>query len=240
MSGEGQQNASSHVGETLNMVCVVVGTLVLLFMLSRSGCFGEVMGCGCGKSGCNCAGFEIKSKNRPQGKKRERRYRVKEGLEVAGDATQYERDVNRARTDASVAMCLSSTNNYEDAMTCLGMQPTAEGKLLGQGRQYVGYDIKDLASRCAGVTDDYMSAIQCMGLEPGVQSSHKKWISKLRHRTTTASKETVRDDPNDINPWVGLRRPKYKTLSQPGEGARQTNSTPADQMLDSSNPFVLY
>jgi hypothetical protein len=60
------------------------------------------------------------------------------------------------------------------------------------------------------VQADYSGdAIQQIGLESDIKESHNRFITEVHHRTTGASAAAVRSDDNDINPWVGLRRPNY-------------------------------
>lgn len=47
------------------------------------------------------------------------------------------------------------------------------------------------------------------GLEKNVIDSHRMYVDESLHSTTGASVETVRDDDNDVNPRVGLRRTNY-------------------------------
>jgi hypothetical protein len=58
---------------------------------------------------------------------------------------------------------------------------------------------------------DYETTLKDMALEGEVKSSHGEYVKKRNKVTSTASKLSVRSDPNDINPWVGLRRPRYRT-----------------------------
>jgi hypothetical protein len=85
---------------------------------------------------------------------------------------------------------------------------------------------------------DYATATQKMALEASVTDSHKKFASELRKKTGTASNNTERDDSNDVNPWVGLRRPKYRTVASSQADARSVSSESPDQMLD-YRPFTL-
>ena len=89
-------------------------------------------------------------------------------------------------------------------------------------------------------SQNYQDAIKDMSLERDIQESHTNWIGAVDHRTTTASKETVRDDPNDINPWVGPRRPKYKTCAQPLAEARTIASDIPCEMIDNSSSYQIW
>lgn len=107
----------------------------------------------------------------------------------------------------------------------------------GRNRNCPYKDDGDIST--AEASQNYQQAIQGMSLEADVADSHHKWISELTHRTTTASKETIRDDPNDVNPWMGLRRPKYKTRAQPLAEARTIASDVPCEMLDNSGGYII-
>jgi hypothetical protein len=124
-------------------------------------------------------------------------------------------------------MVWKSKNNSADAWDKFDSSPT----------KYL--ETSDIAHKCALVSNNYQDAIKCMSLEPDVGDSHSAWISNIQGKTTTASKETVRDDPNDINPWVGLRRPKYQTRAQPLAEARTIASDIPSEMLDYSGSYTI-
>jgi hypothetical protein len=77
----------------------------------------------------------------------------------------------------------------------------------------------------------YNELIQKKALEPSVKESHQRFISEAPHRTTTSSMDTERDDPNDVNPWVGLKRPKYyDPIANTQAASRIVSSETPDQM----------
>jgi hypothetical protein len=81
--------------------------------------------------------------------------------------------------------------------------------------------------------DDYNSVAQYMSIEPEVYESHSRYSEDMGRSTSGASMMPVRDDPNDVVPWVGLRKPKYQdAYSNPG--ARQEPSDIPDQMRSNS------
>ena len=77
--------------------------------------------------------------------------------------------------------------------------------------------------------DDYNSVAQYMSIEPEVYDSQAKYTKDMGRSTSGASMLPVRDDPNDVVPWVGLRKPKYRDVYS-SEGARQDHSEIPDQM----------
>ncbi len=86
--------------------------------------------------------------------------------------------------------------------------------------------------------NDYNSATQKMALEDGIFSSHQKFATELNKKTSTSSQFIERDDPNDIVPWVGLRKPRYQTRASPEADARVTSSEDPSQM-QTYRPFML-
>lgn len=82
-------------------------------------------------------------------------------------------------------------------------------------------------------TGDYQEATKHMALEPTVSESHARYVSDIAANTQTASKMTLRSDPNDIVPWVGLRRPNYHGGAQPMEDARTVSTDMPHQMMES-------
>jgi hypothetical protein len=130
---------------------------------------------------------------------------------------------------------------YSDALDCMGLPVGGPDSWYswddsdGSPAQYL--ETTDLTTKCALVANDYQDAMKCMSLEPDVANSHHTWISNIQGKTTTASKDTVRDGAIDINPWVGLRRPKYKTRAQPLAESRTIPSEIPSEMLDHSGSY---
>lgn len=85
----------------------------------------------------------------------------------------------------------------------------------------------DLANLAA--YEDYGSVAQYMSVEPEVFESHARYSEDMGRSTSGASALSVRDDPNDVVPWVGLRRPDYRGAYS-GRGVRQDHSEIPDQM----------
>lgn len=82
------------------------------------------------------------------------------------------------------------------------------------------------------IEDDYSSAIKNMSLESSVIAGHNKYASERNHVASTSRSTSVRDDPNDINPWVGLSRPDYHRKSMNTTTAKETPSDLPDQLTD--------
>lgn len=108
---------------------------------------------------------------------------------------------------------------------------TVEGMHSGKMNTLMEEQYSEL-SKVAGY-DDYNSMIQAMALEPEVYQSHSQYAKDMGASTSTSSMWSVRDDPNDVNPWVGLRKPKYRSVWA-GESARQTTSETPDEMREDS------
>jgi hypothetical protein len=132
---------------------------------------------------------------------------------------------------------------YSDALECMGLPvggPDSWYSWDDSDSKPTRYlETTDLATKCALVANDYQDAMKCMSLEPDVSNSHSTWISNIQGKTTTASKDTVRDGAIDINPWIGLRRPKYKTRAQPLAESRTIPSEIPSEMLDNSGSYTI-
>ncbi len=85
--------------------------------------------------------------------------------------------------------------------------------------------------------EDYNSVAQAISVEPDVHESHAKYSKDMSRSASGASTLSVRDDPNDIVPWIGLRKPKYQEVyAMPG--ARVVHSEHPDQMRVASHYTV--
>lgn len=112
-------------------------------------------------------------------------------------------------------------------------QPAPERSEWGTGVQNAEFRdrYKDLTNLAA--YDDYNAVAQYMSVEPEVYESHSRYSEDMGRSTSGASMLPVRDDPNDVVPWVGLRKPRYQDVySNPG--ARQEHSEIPDQMRSNS------
>ena len=78
--------------------------------------------------------------------------------------------------------------------------------------------------------DDYNTVVQYMSVEPEVYDSHERYSKDMGRSTAGASMMSVRDDPNDVVPWVA-RKPFYQD-SYSQAGARQEPSEYPDQMRE--------
>jgi hypothetical protein len=90
--------------------------------------------------------------------------------------------------------------------------------------------VKELQKNLAGY-EDYSQVAQYMSLEPEVFESHNQYSADMNRMSLGPSVMAERSDPNDVVPWVGLRRPDYKSVSA-SEGARVEHSEIPDQQYD--------
>lgn len=96
-------------------------------------------------------------------------------------------------------------------------------------------DIKDLdAKEAESSYENFEDYIMDNGLEKSVTESHNQYVQDLQQRTSGASVETVTSHDENINPWVGLRRPDYSSVRIDGS-AREVSSQTPEQLRDSSN-----
>jgi hypothetical protein len=82
------------------------------------------------------------------------------------------------------------------------------------------------------MTNDYSDYIVKSGLEQSVVDSHNKFTSEIQNKTTGASAETVFSHDDDIVPWVGLRRPDYRSVTI-DPNAREVPSTDVGKLSSS-------
>lgn len=75
---------------------------------------------------------------------------------------------------------------------------------------------------------DYGQVAQYMSLEPEVFESHDQYSNDMNRLSLGPSNMAERSDPNDVVPWVGLRRPDYQSTSA-SAGARVEHSEIPDQ-----------
>ena len=208
------------------MVLIIVGTLVLIFMMKGSSYSSG--GCGGHPSQCECQQCRYGLIGLPRdGLKGLPRDGLK-GLPRDG-LKGLPRDGLKGMPYENFAGGQSSSGNVNNLYSW-GDDESSSSKYL---------NTEDIAAKCAAITSNYQDAMKCMSLEPAVSSSHQAWIGNIQGKTSTASKESVRDDPNDVNPWMGLRRPKYKTRAQPLAEARTIASDVPNEMLDYSGSYTL-
>lgn len=81
--------------------------------------------------------------------------------------------------------------------------------------------------------EDYGEVAQYMSVEPEVYESHARYSEDMNQSTSGASMLPERDDPNDVVPWVGLRKPRYRDVYS-GENVRQDHTETPDQMRNNS------
>lgn len=89
---------------------------------------------------------------------------------------------------------------------------------------------EDLRGNLSGY-EDYGQVAQYMSLEPEVFDSHSQYSNDMNHMSLGPSTMAERSDPNDVVPWVGLKRPDYKSTSA-SAGARVEHSEIPDQQYD--------
>jgi len=114
------------------------------------------------------------------------------------------------------------------AMTPASQEDTCRSNV---GRGVVNRDFEGRFNQLSNITgyEDYNAVAQMMALEPEVFESQETYAEDMGRSTSGASVMSVRDDRQDIVPWVGLRRPTYDAICT-GAGARQEATETQDQM----------
>jgi hypothetical protein len=116
----------------------------------------------------------------------------------------------------------ASRRRYRDDNDILNMSEYGSGVYSRNANNRYS-DLKDVQGY-----GDYNSVAQYMSVEPEVYDSHSKYSKDMGRSTSGPSSLSVRDDPNDVVPWV-VRKPFYQD-SYVQQGARQEHSEYPDQM----------
>lgn len=115
-----------------------------------------------------------------------------------------------------------------------------DSRCLDKGKSYMEgaselNDVEDLSQKEDVDSDEtFADYVVDNGLEKSVTESHKQYVKDLQQRTSGASVETVTSHDENINPWVGLRRPDYLSIKV-DPGAREVSSQTKEQLVESSN-----
>lgn len=80
--------------------------------------------------------------------------------------------------------------------------------------------------------NDYNSTIMQLSLEPSIKENHKVFAAERNRIDSGSSILGVRQDPNDVIPWVGLFRPTYKR----SDGTSAEDSQVALKSVPSDDP----
>jgi hypothetical protein len=87
------------------------------------------------------------------------------------------------------------------------------------GREAFNNDL-DEEDKPVELTADYSADLVKMGIEKSVRQQHTDYAKDRNRVTNTASLASVRDDSQDINPRVGLRRINYSDIHMDQKTAR--------------------
>jgi hypothetical protein len=121
----------------------------------------------------------------------------------------------------------SGEGSWDSSKKSAWGQGVKKRQLLSQNQQLYGAEY-----------DDWNQMAAAMALEPEVFDSHNEYTNELNYAVTAGAKMGVRTDPNDVNNWVGFRRPNYHEASSPDDTARQVPSSYVDQ-YEKNRPFLL-
>lgn len=120
----------------------------------------------------------------------------------------------------------------------------AEGDNTGQYYSDTGTGLinQQLAKQYADLQNlkqpgDWNEESQYQSLEPEVYTSHDEYVADMNRSTSGASMMTIRSDDNDINPWIGLRRPDYHSV-YPADDARVDSSETPSSMPSATRYLI--
>lgn len=78
--------------------------------------------------------------------------------------------------------------------------------------------------------DSFNGYLKGQALESTVEEEHKTWLGAIPMRTMTSSHDVILTSDNDVNPWVGLRRPDYHKVIPDAPDVRVSSSEGPEQM----------
>jgi hypothetical protein len=111
-----------------------------------------------------------------------------------------------------------------------------KSKFVG-GRESFNNDL-DEESKPTALSTDYSSDLLKMGLEQSVRQQHNEYAKERNRVTNTASYTSVRDDSQDINPRVGLRKINYAGVNMDEKTARTLPSEINADVLTKPNNLL--
>ena len=85
---------------------------------------------------------------------------------------------------------------------------------------------------------NYKDVAEAMALDQSVYDSHANYAESANQSTSGASALSERSDDNDVIPWIGLRRPDYKSVYAASD-ARVDHSEYADQKPEKTSNYKL-
>jgi hypothetical protein len=164
-----------------------------------------------------------------------------------GDLSDYTASTKRLATentppgtviDDMVALMTMGTSTQEATMRLRTKYETIENIYTRAAR--VGFSNKlpgqaDLEAMSALIEkNDYDSAVKLTALEPEIATNHAKFAKERASFDSGGGVPSVRDDDNDVIPWVGLfGRPTYRRTD--GTSAEAVSAEPL-RSIPSDNP----
>lgn len=104
-------------------------------------------------------------------------------------------------------------------------------------------DAEDVDEKKDSVNDDgynsYSDYVEDTALPAEVAESHARFVAESPMKVQIASSDTVRDDPNDIVPWVGLRRPFYHSNMASTQPSSRVVSSEDPSQMRYNTPFMI-
>jgi hypothetical protein len=138
---------------------------------------------------------------------------------------------SKAKRCASPSSASSSASSSAGGGWQISEDPMAPSRT---GRGVIARQLAKQYSDLAGATyDDYSAMSQYMSLEPEVFASHDTYSKEMNRSTTGPSAMAERSDPNDVNPWTGLKRPDYSVPLSSNIRVEPTEFT--DQMYSTTH-----
>lgn len=168
-------------------------------------------------------------------------------VETGAAAGTYLSQVASSITNPTVAATASTEGFKSSARNPFGeIGPVSEYKLehfLGSRGDETGYNAHDYVTQQSNKPDgdetegDFDPAK--LALEDSIYQSHAEFAAEADLSTTSTAALQIRDDPNDVVPWRGLKRPDYQGVFS-ADDSRVVSSEEPSQMISANATSLLF
>ncbi len=134
---------------------------------------------------------------------------------------------------------IDANNDYANIVPSRDNLPLIAQDPVGSGAMNVTLDDQYKKLKSAANFDDYNAMMQFASLEPEVFASQNAYTKEMTNSTSGASAQSVRDDPNDINPWVGIRGAVRDYSSVYSDSTSRVVSSETPDQMKQPTRFVL-
>lgn len=145
---------------------------------------------------------------------------------------------SRGNYDA-FSSAVTTNNDYATALPDRSNLPAIATSPTGSGALNITLDQQYNNLKSNANFGDYNAMMQYASLEPEVFASQASYVKEMTNSTSGASNMSVRDDPNDINPWVGIRGAMRDYQSVYADSTARVTPTEYADSMPAAKKFVL-